>query len=106
MDGGACTYTVYPETIGQYTGLTDKNGTKIFEGNIIRVIYESDCMPENVPEIWSELYTVVFDDEYHAWFTKLDNGELGEWLYEYDSDCEVIGSIHENNPELLKGGAE
>lgn len=32
-------YKVYPETIGQFTGLTDKNGTKVFEGDIVTVSY-------------------------------------------------------------------
>ena len=52
------------------------------------------------PEIFVELYEIVFSDEYHAWFTKLNDGELGEWLYEYDGDLTVIGNIHDN-PELL-----
>lgn len=92
-------WVVDPDTVSQFTGLTDKNGKKVFEGDIIRVVYETDCVPGNVPETWAELYTVVFDNEHHAWFTKLEDGELGEWLCEYDGDCEIIGNIHDK--ELL-----
>lgn len=90
-----CVYEVDPLTIGPFTGLTDKNGKKIFEGDIIRVNFESDCLAGHEPECWSELFEIVFDDEHHAWFTKID-GELGEWLYEYDGDCEIVGNVHDN----------
>jgi uncharacterized phage protein (TIGR01671 family) len=92
---------VDPSTIGQYTGLTDKNGKKIFEHDVISVLFEADRMPENIPEIWAELFEVVFSDEYHAWFTKCSDGEIGEWMYEYDGGCRVIGNIFDN-PTLLE----
>ena len=76
---------VFPETVGQYTGLTDKNGKKIFEGDIIRSnsergyieYYPNDCAFE------------VVDD--HGFY----------WLISEMSNIEVIGNIHDN-PELLE----
>ena len=94
---------VNPETVGQYTGLTDKNGTKIFEGDIISVEFELDREPEygECPK-WYENYVVTFDEVHHCWGTKITSTEIGEWLYEYDDNCAtVIGSIFDN-PELLE----
>ena len=93
--GYIMTYVI-PETIGQYTGLIDKNGTKIFEGDIVKIHYDS--------AIWGNNREVVFEEG--QWFFK-DNAKtqksyIGAWG---NSVVEVIGNIHDN-PELLKGGAE
>lgn len=79
-----------PETVGQYTGMTDKNGTKSFEGDIIRESYKGH----------ERIYHVFWDDDYFAFRAK---GE--DITYQLDeiapSHCEVIGNIHDNK-ELLK----
>ncbi|MBE5943262.1 MAG: hypothetical protein E7264_12150 [Lachnospiraceae bacterium] len=87
---------VIPETVGQYTGLTDKNGKKIFEGDIVVVYargYHTVCTVS-----WAE--TVA---HFQLWQINTvpktsTNLNLGNY------DFEVIGNIHDN-PELLKGGA-
>lgn len=80
---------ITPETAGQYTGLTDKNGKKIFEGDIIE--YDKD----------GARYEVVFavEDGISKFCSKdLIDGNLG---YVNQSRDKVIGNIHDN-PELLK----
>ena len=81
--------TVDDESVGQFTGLTDKNGKKIFEGDICRV--------------GNLLYKVEFKCSCW-WFTILSskvyccpafNSHCGDY-------CEVIGNIHDN-PEILEG---
>lgn len=74
---------VDPQTIGQFTGLFDKNGKEIFEGDII------------------EEGNVYFDDLYLGFFVKGDFVE-GEHKPLYDIHLpEIIGNIFDN-PELLK----
>ena len=89
---------VIPETVGQYTGLTDKNGVRIFEGDIVRYA-ERRLGGEDV----SVAFPVTFDEGgfcAHHYFLNnwLRNGLGGNTKLE---DIEVIGNIHDN-PELLQ----
>lgn len=77
---------VDPATVGQYTGLTDKNGVKIFEGDILSI--------ENPHPFKQSIRIVEFSTV--RWTTGvMDLDEtLNGWL------CTIIGNIHDN-PELL-----
>lgn len=89
-------FEVIPETVGQYTGLTDKNGKKIFEGDIVDVEY--DIQYVGVASDRIGLFVVVFAD---GCFMKQKQG--GGLFHFISSDkCKVIGNIYDN-PELLKG---
>lgn len=96
-------YEVIPETFGQYTGLTDKNGKRIFEGDIVR--YHNNNPDSEIKEIG----IVFWDVEYCGW-RRTSNGAFhhgGIDTYRMSHDCryKVIGNIHDN-PELMKGGEE
>lgn len=82
------------ETIGQYTGLKDKNGTRIFEGDVVACNQSGSC----------GISVIIYDNS--AFYTiPLDGNILERTLWDYwynDWDIEVIGNIHDN-PELLKG---
>ena len=89
---------VYPETVGEYTGLTDKNGKGICEGDIVRYRPEYWCEPmQSVVEYCADKRNYpAFDLKDHDYE---GNGlqfahEEGVWL-------EVIGTIYDN-PELLE----
>ena len=84
---------VYTDTLGQYTGLTDKNGTKIFEGDIIQ---DGNCEYNK--------YVVEYSPERGGYlpFAHGDGCGCCETATLYDSTChKVIGNIYDN-PELMK----
>lgn len=86
--GRIVTYEVLPTTVGQFTGLTDKNGNKIFEGDIL----ESD----------SERFVVDWDDEFSGFYlTDVNPRHQGVAMFaNVADDGYIIGNVHDN-PEML-----
>ena len=91
---------IIPETVGQFTGLTDKNGKKIFENDIVVICYEADG------EHFSETKRVHYNEKECCWYP-MRWDECCEYCDHYTEvkSIEVIGNIHDN-PELLKGERE
>lgn len=96
---GIETWQVDPETVGQYTGLCDKNGKKIFEGDIVQYelhgIRNRAVIKYGAPKEESFCY---------GWYLDDNNGNTAfllckNWIKGYN--CQVIGNIHDN-PDLLK----
>ena len=87
--------TVEENSVGQYTGLTDKNGNKIFEGDIIE-------FPDHGNGGTKTGQIKYFDDEtmFLIVYEENDCKPLGECFH--GLQLEVIGNIHDN-PELLEG---
>lgn len=93
-------YSVDPETVGQYTGLTDKNGKRIYEGDIVSVNDDYNTYGQMAGEI-REVYFVAgchrLKPKYDSNIARGDRG----YLVEDGDDFEVIGNIHDNF-DLLK----
>ena len=99
-------YKVIPETVGQYTGLTDNNNRKIFEGDIVKCTdtindFEFNAVVEfgnpNGEYNWGyQLKFISGEDSNFDILCWVDMEETGAYI-------EIIGNIHDN-PELLEGG--
>ena len=82
-----------PETVGQYTGLTDKNGKKIFEGDI--------CQTKGFPLIDEKPFVIEWNSDECSFYWRDAEG-TDEFTIGCSQCTTVIGNIHDN-PELLKG---
>ena len=101
--GVSTAFEVIPETVGQYTGLTDKNGKKIFEGDIVDASnsWWDACGPAGHD---SPIMKVEWSDK-NCGFDPFANYDCDCGVYIHPSQVETIGNIHDN-PELLKEGVE
>lgn len=89
---------IIPETVGQYTGLTDKNGVKLFEGDIVECWSEGVKARGTVTHRIDGLWII-----YPAWQKRIMWGLCPD--NDGNTTVEIVGNIHDN-PELLKGGTE
>lgn len=87
-------HTVDRNTVGQYTGVKDKNGKEIYEGDILKFSEVDTAIVE-----WNEKYAYFMIKPIQDYY--FDSDVLGHAI-EY-SKVEVIGNIYDN-PELLKEG--
>ena len=102
-----CSILIQINTLGQYTGLKDKNGTKIFEGDIIRMHYffqNYDPSTFGAFEDEANMVGVVKCELLDGFYVEtLDDHSIGylQWVQEPSEELEILGNIYDN-PELVK----
>ena len=100
-------YKVDIETLGQFTGLTDKNGTKIFEGDILCMTFSNEFTNNEEVKIYNYvkyndgMFATFYKDEYGE---EIEDDRLCKALIEVDK-LEVVGNIYDNL-ELLGASYE
>lgn len=100
---GRCWVSVVPETVGRFTGSTDRNGVKIFEGDVVVWDYDtpdidsSDTTPELVR--WDKDYCGFVVNDNDIYTIDANCSIIG-----IDAGCRIIGNMYESSK--LVGGDE
>lgn len=85
-------YTILPETVGQYTGLRDKNGKRIFEDDIV------------LDEESGYKYQIKWDKTCYVIANLRGTTEFDDFEF-FINDITVVGNVYDN-PELMRGGTQ
>jgi uncharacterized phage protein (TIGR01671 family) len=98
-------YKVIPESVSEFSGLCDKNGKKIFEGDIIKSLYANCKKNEHIDKVAFFDGCFVAESANGGCFIKLaGRGSPTHFSNDksvYMIECEVIGNVNDN-PEFLK----
>ena len=101
-ENGKWNFTVDPDTVGECTGLRDRDGRLIYEGDILRYVMDGGSLSEWCCEVAFGTYNCTCCDGVYGWYLNGDYGDIREFEKEEDAGPFVIvGNIHDN-PELME----